>query len=69
MKDVNEILQKKITAWQFNKNNEIDITFLRDFVTPYFSEVYQCLVNGGRKSYLEPIRFKTYLNLPDLMAI
>ena len=37
-----------LDVWQFDKDSEGDVVFLRDFATPYFSEVYKALVARSR---------------------
>jgi hypothetical protein len=32
--------RQKINCWVFDSHSEVDVTFLRDFVTPYFSDVF-----------------------------
>jgi len=59
--------RKTVEVWQFNKSSNIDLLFLRDFATPYFSSVYQSLVNQGNGGILEVARVKRYLNLPEII--
>lgn len=40
--------RKKVKCWLFDKHSENDIIFLRDFVTPYFSDVYNGLVGNEK---------------------
>ena len=59
--------RKIIKVWQFDPNNDQDLTFVKDFAVPYFSAVYQSLINQGRSGYLEVSRLKAYFNLPELI--
>jgi Ca2+-binding EF-hand superfamily protein len=54
-------------VWQFDTDDKTDIVFIRDFATPYFSSVYQSLVNQGSGGILEVARVKSYFNLPEII--
>lgn len=59
--------RQTIQIWQFDTDAESDILFIRDFATPYFSAVYQSLVNQGNGGILEVSRLKSYFNLPEII--
>lgn len=37
--------RQKISIWQYDITSQTDMIFIKDFATPYFSEVYQSLMS------------------------
>lgn len=62
---------KKIDLWQFSFKKESHVVFMRDFISPYFSNVFRSLVRleGSQiKTWVNAQTIKGYLNLPELVA-
>ena len=51
-----------------DKDSEIDVVFIRDFVVPYFSEVYNSLMHKDGLGYLREESIKIYVNLPEILG-
>ena len=45
----------------FDPARESDVIFLRDFVVPYFSQVYQQLLKADKAPYVTKSVLKNYL--------
>jgi hypothetical protein len=62
---------KKIDLWQFSYKKESHVVFMRDFIAPYFSNVFRSLVQleGNQiKTWVDAQTVKGYFNLPELLA-
>lgn len=46
----------------------LDSVFVRHWLQPYLSEVFQALIIRQSKDYLTLERMKQYLNLPEILA-
>jgi hypothetical protein len=51
----------KLKITEADKNSEIDVVFIRDFVVPYLSEVYNSLDKIEALGYVRQETVKTYL--------
>ena len=61
--------RQTINCWVFDSHSENDVTFLRDFVTPYFSDVFYAQTKHEKSSFLSAFTLKSYLNLPEILGI
>ena len=43
------------------------VTFLRDFVTPYLSSVYKCMIEQSGEPHLTVNAMRFYFNLPEVV--